>query len=151
MCNFIPNSYFLVFTIMTPEEQRNLLKEQYKKELREKKQFLEKVEQLKKQQPLLKAIEGLKVEDDSEEWMDKLNQETAFMEAKTELAMDAVQEQKKQLDSLEHKVALEKLAAEQLIIEMKRQMGLLPPEEIKEEKANTETSEDSNKQILGDF
>lgn len=136
---------------MTPEEQRNLLKEQYKKELREKKQFLEKVEQLKKQQPLLKAIEGLKVEDDSEEWMDKLNQETAFMEAKTELAMDAVQEQKKQLDSLEHKVALEKLAAEQLIIEMKRQMGLLPPEEIKEEKANPEISEDSNKQILGDF
>lgn len=136
---------------MTPEEQRNLLKEQYKKEFREKKQFLDKVEQLKKQQPLLKAIEGLKVEDDSEEWMDKLNQETAFMEAKTELAMDAVQEQKKQLDSLEHKVALEKLAAEQLIIEMKRQMGLLPPEEVKEEKANTATNEDSNKQILGDF
>lgn len=147
---------------MTPEEKRNLLKEQYKKELREQKSFLGKVEQLKKQQTLLNAIEGLKHEDDTADWLEKLNQETAFMEAKTELAMGVVEEQKKTLESIEKPINMEKLAAEQLIIEMKRQMGLLPPAEepkkedsVAEEKTETEKKDENNTdnshKILGDF
>ncbi len=146
---------------MTSEEYRNMLKEQYKKELREKKQFLDKVEQLKKQQTLLNAIENMKPEDDSEDWVNKLNEETAFMEAKTELALSLQEEQKKQLESVEHQVELEKLAAQQLILEMKKQMGLIedtPESKPESEVQKTEPEIKAESQtpppppsVLGDF
>ncbi|MBX7242233.1 MAG: hypothetical protein K1X92_10825 [Bacteroidia bacterium] len=142
---------------MTSEEYRNMLKEQYKKELREKKQFLDKVDQLKKQQTLMNAIENMKPEDDSEDWVNKLNEETAFMEAKTELALTLQEEQKKQLESMEHQVELEKLAAQQLILEMKKQMGLIEDKpEVKPETENTQPEIKNESQtppppVLGDF
>lgn len=142
---------------MTSEEYRNMLKEQYKKDLRERKQFVEKVQELKKQEPLLKAIEGLKVEDDSDDWIEKLNQQTAFMDAKTELAADAVAEQQKQQEQVHSEAELQKIAAQQLLLEMKRQMGLLPPEEpaniVAEIPANEENivEKTEEKPLFGDF
>lgn len=142
---------------MTSEEYRNMLKEQYKKDLRERKQFLDKVEQLKKQQTLLNAIEKMNPEDDTDDWMQKLNQETAFMEAKTELAMGAVEEQKKQIESMENQAEMEKLAAQQLIIEMKKQMGLIVETEKPQVEPTADTveikpeAETPKKNILGDF
>lgn len=142
---------------MTSEEYRNMLKEQYKKDLRERKQFVEKVQELKKQEPLLKAIEGLKVEDDSDDWIEKLNQQTAFMDAKTELAADAVAEQQKQQEQVHSEAELQKIAAQQLLLEMKRQMGLLPPEEpaniVEEIPVNEENiiEKAEEKPLFGDF
>ncbi len=144
---------------MNSEEYRNMLKEQYKKDLREKKQFLDKVNQLKKQQTLLNALENMNPEDDTEDWVNKLNHETAFMEAKTELALSLQEEQKKQLESMEHTVELEKLAAQQLIIEMKKQMGLVEekPETPAEEKTEPENKtieikgDTTPPPVLGDF
>ena len=104
----------------------------------------------------MNAIENMQPEDDSEDWVDKLNKETAFMEAKTELALGMQEEQKKQLESMEHQVELEKLAAQQLILEMKKQMGLIAetPEAqpeiempVAENKDNTQTPPP----VLGDF
>ena len=145
---------------MTSEEYRNMLKEQYKKDLRERKQFIEKVQELKKQEPLLKAIEGLKVEDDSDDWIEKLNQQTAFMDAKTELAADAIVNQQKQQEHQYSEEELKKIAAQQLLLEMKRQMGLLPPEEVtpvEENSVETPKTEEKpvengdEKPLFGDF
>lgn len=145
---------------MTSEEYRNMLKEQYKKDLRERKQFIEKVQELKKQEPLLKAIEGLKVEDDSDDWIEKLNHQTAFMDAKTELAADAIVNQQKQQEHQYSEEELKKIAAQQLLLEMKRQMGLLPPEEVapvEENSVETPKTEEKpaengdEKPLFGDF
>lgn len=142
---------------MTSEEYRNMLKEQYKKDLRERKQFIQKVQELKKQEPLLKAIEGLKVEDDSDEWIEKLNQQTAFMDAKTELAADAIAEQQQKQEQVHSEAELQKIAAQQLLLEMKRQMGLLPPEEpvnlVEKTPVNEENmiEQTEDKPLLGDF
>jgi len=73
---------------LSSEEQRRLMKEQYKQDLRMRKEFLDKVNELKKQEPVLKALESMQVEDDSDEWIAKLNQETALTEAKLEMALE---------------------------------------------------------------
>ena len=142
---------------MTSEEYRNMLKEQYKKDLRERKQFVEKVQELKKQEPLLKAIEALNVEDDSDDWIEKLNQQTAFMDAKTELAADSIAQHQQQVEHTHTEAELQKIAAQQLLIEMKRQMGLLPAEEVEEPVAEVPKMEEvreekeDDKPIFGDF
>lgn len=74
---------------LSSEEQRRLMKEQYKDDLRQRKEFLNKVNELKKQEPILKALENMQVEDDSDEWIAKLNQKSAMSEAKMEMAMDS--------------------------------------------------------------
>ena len=141
---------------MTSEEYRNMLKEQYKKDLRERKQFVEKVQELKKQEPLLKAIEGLKVEDDSDDWIEKLNQQTAFMDAKTELAADSIVQHQQQVEHTHSEAELQKIAAQQLLLEMKRQMGLLPAEEAEPVAEVPKTEEivaekEADRPLFGDF
>ena len=118
---------------LSGEEKRRLMKEEFKKDLLQRKEFLQKVEQLKKQQTLRKAVEGMTSEDDTDEWVNLLNQETAFKEAKTEMALNLVEEQRKKIESLEHQIEMEKLSARQLVEQMKRELGLLPPEEEKKE------------------
>jgi hypothetical protein len=74
---------------LTSEQQRERMKEEYKRELKARKEFLGKVDTLKKQQTLLNAMEGMQYEDDSDEWINKLNSETALNEAKAEIAMES--------------------------------------------------------------
>ena len=112
---------------LSGEEKRRRMKEEYKKELRARKEFLDKVNGLRRVQSINKALSDMNVEDDSQEWIDKLNQESAFTEAKVEMAMesarlaeeDAKSEQQKALDEAE----MQKLAAEEMVRKMKEEMA----------------------------
>ncbi|MFN0203573.1 MAG: hypothetical protein ACKVTZ_18750, partial [Bacteroidia bacterium] len=152
--------------IMDGEEYRRKLKEQIKQEekaeLLKRKAFLNKVNEIKKQQPLVNAFENIvnANNDDTQDWIDKLNQETALNEAKVEMSLESAEEQVKKLENVQSQIELEKLNAQKLVEDMKRSMGLLPPEE---EKAETPTVEEktpetdvltpppTNKKTLGDF
>lgn len=156
---------------MTGEEKRNQLKEQYKKELQARKEFKDKVERLRKMKNLNSAVTDLTgaLGDDSDDWIRKIDEETAFMEAKTEMAMDSEATLDKEITNLQQQVEMERMTAKDLVNEMKREMGLLPdePEEVPEEEeaetaleteespaGETETDEDQTdtpKKTLGDF
>ncbi len=155
---------------MTGEEKRKQLKEQYKKELQARKEFKEKVERLRKLKNLNSAVTDMTTAlgDDSDDWIRKIDEETAFMEAKTEMAMDSESTLDKEITNLQQQVEVEKMTAKDLVNEMKREMGLLPDEpEVPEEEAaeaaseteespadETKTEEDqtdSPKKTLGDF
>lgn len=110
---------------LSSEEQRERMKEEYKRELRARKEFLEKVKDLKRSQTLLNALEGMNVEDDSDEWIAKLNQETALREAKTEIALESaeaalpVEPVVPELSEAE----LKKIAAAEAVRKMKEEMA----------------------------
>jgi ribosomal protein L25 (general stress protein Ctc) len=70
------------------EEQRKKMKEEFKKDLLARKEFLEKVRRLRQTQRINDALNNMSVDDDTDEWINKLNEETAFMDAKTELATE---------------------------------------------------------------
>lgn len=112
---------------LSGEEKRRLMKEQFKKELRERKAFQEKVAQLRKQQNITKALEDMNYEDDSQDWIDKLNSETAFTEAKVEMALESAHiaaakaEAEKQLALDEEE--MKKIAAEEMVQQMKEQIA----------------------------
>ena len=140
---------------MTGEEKRRLLKEQYKKELQERRSFIEKAKALRKMQRINKAITDMEsaMHDDSDEWIDILNQETALSEAKMEMLMEeaSVSEERKKLDEIQMQAELAKKSAEDLVRQMKIELGLLEdtPEdkEGKEKKAaEKQSSPDSNTQ-----
>ncbi len=71
----------------------------------------------------------MKVEDDSDQWIEQLNQETAFNEAKTEMALEAAgavnpegeatTEQQLAMSEAE----MQKLAAEQMVARMKAELA----------------------------
>lgn len=111
---------------LSSEEQRRLMKEQYKDDLRQRKEFLNKVNELKKQEPILKALENMQVEDDSDEWIAKLNQKSAMSEAKMEMAMDSsgvvtpsLEEAAKPVISDEE---IKKIQAAEMVAKMKAEM-----------------------------
>jgi hypothetical protein len=110
---------------LSSEEQRERMKEEYKRELKARKEFLGKVDALKKQQTLLNAMEGMQYEDDSDEWINKLNQETAMREAKAEMALESTGEDipveiaPPELSDEE----LKKIAAAEAVRKMKEQMA----------------------------
>ena len=126
---------------MTGEEKRRLLKEQYKKELQERRAFIEKAKALRKMQRINKAITNMEsaMHDDSDEWIDILNQETALSEAKMEMMMEeaSLSQEKKKLDEIQMQAELAKRSAEDLVRQMKIELGLLeetPKEEEGKEK-----------------
>ena len=144
---------------MTGEEKRKILKEQYKKELQLRKEYLEKVERLRKLKNVTGALTSMEgaLNDDSEDWIGKIDQETAIMEAKTEMALDSQAAVEQQIQQLEQEGQMEKITAKDLVEQMKREMGLLPeveegPEapEAKEGEENT-PKEDSPRKTMGDF
>lgn len=116
---------------LSGEEKRRRMKEQFKKTLREKKEFQEKVNKLRRLQNINTALDGMKMEDDSQDWIDRLDQETAFNEAKTEMALEnAEQAAKDRADEAEIKAAvamseaeMQKLAAEEMVRKMKEEMA----------------------------
>lgn len=110
---------------LSSEEQRERMKEEYKRELKARKEFLGKVNTLKQQQTLLNAMEGMQYEDDSDEWINKLNQETAMREAKVEMAMDTIGEDIP-VEIVPPQVSeeeLKKIAAAEAVRKMKEQMA----------------------------
>ncbi len=119
---------------MTNEEKRQQLKEQYKQDLKLRKEFLEKARNLQKQNKINQALgnmlEGFK--DDSDDWIQKLNEDSALSEAKFEMALDAAAEREKQIEQMAKEAEMEKINALNMVEQMKREMGLLPDEPTEE-------------------
>ncbi|MCB0839783.1 MAG: hypothetical protein KDE26_17430 [Bacteroidetes bacterium] len=142
---------------MTGEEKRKKLKEEmkaaYKRDLQKRKEFQEKMKTLRHTQKMNNAIgeiiSGL-TSDDSDEWIDKLNRDTVLSEAKTEMALDDVLEEGKELDKLKKQAEAEKFSASRLVEEMKKEMGLIDEELFPEEK-NEKKDDEGPKRTLGDF
>lgn len=98
------------------------MKEQFKQDLRQRQEFLKKVQNLRSQQNILKAIEGMKMEDDTDEWIRKLDEETAFREAKMEMALENAPKEA-ETHAPDPGPEMEKLIAEEMVRKMKEQMA----------------------------
>ncbi len=114
---------------LTGEEKRQKMKEQFKKELRERKEFLNKVKGLRRTQSINKALEGMRMEDDTDQWIEKLNQDTAFIEAKTEIALNTTipssvtaNDPTLGQDLTISEEEMQKIAAEQMVERMKAEL-----------------------------
>ena len=148
---------------MTGEEKRRQLKEQYKRDLLARKEFLDKAKQLRKSQKMNQAIteitSSLNMED-TDAWIEHLNRESAITEAKMELSLDLAQESGEDvLKAQAMEAEQQKLSAEMLVLQMKKEMGLIKEEPTPEPKAADapEASESEEapkappKRKLGDF
>lgn len=154
---------------MTGEEKRKLLKEQlkaqYKKDLQLRKEFLNKAKHLKQSQKLNDTISDLVggLEDDTDDWVAALNEGSAVTEAKLDIMLDEASETSRELDKLAKEAEMQKFAAQDLVRQMKQQMGLETDEPetsqpeapaAKDESAKSEqpTEKPAKKQKkLGDF
>ncbi|MEM6272407.1 MAG: hypothetical protein AAF998_23550 [Bacteroidota bacterium] len=116
------------------EEQRRKMKEEFKKELRARKEFAEKVQRLRQTKRIADALNDMSVDDDTDEWINKLNEETAFMDAKTELAMDSARVVNVPIEGSDgipqpapdlaaSEEELRKIAAEEMVRKMKEEMA----------------------------
>lgn len=117
------------------EEMIKRLKEEELKELKKRKEILERVKQQKKLQSLNKSMAELENllenNDDTQEWIDKLNQETLENEVKTEMFLE------------NHKTAL---SEEELMQEnAKKLLQMMKNNQV----SNTETT-NKNSLTLGD-
>jgi hypothetical protein len=115
---------------LSGEEQRAKMKEAYKRDLQLRKQFLDDVKEHKRQKTLTDAvveITSANEKDDTDVWVEKLNQESAISEAKMEMALDssgissssAVDEQSRLAMS---DAEIRKLKAQELVAQMKAEM-----------------------------
>lgn len=130
---------------MTGEEKRKKMKEEmkaaYKRDLQKRKEFLESAKRMKHSKKMNDAITNLTagLEDDSDDWIEKLNRESALSEAKLDMSLDAAANTAKELDKLAKQAEAEKFSAAELLKQMKREMGLLDEdEETTEETTNAE-------------
>ena len=148
---------------MTDEERRKLekerMKEEFKQDLKLRQEFLNKVKESRNTQMLNDAVSNIVSAfggDDSDEWIGKLNQETALNEAKVDMALENAATVHQELDRLAKQAEMEKLAAQQLVEQMKRQMGLIPEEKTETpapetEKPMGEKPQEPPQKRLGDF
>jgi phage shock protein A len=140
---------------LSSEEQRQLMKEQYKQDLRMRKEFLNKVNELKKQQPLVNALDEISKagEDDTDEWIAKLNQKSAMTEAKMEMALDStdipvdIEAPKPELSDAE----IRKIQAAEMVAKMKAEMqgGSANPPAAEDAPPATEDSRPARKMLDG--
>ena len=133
---------------LSGEEKRRLLKEQYKKELMARKEFLRKTKSLRQMQNINRALEEMNPEDDTDEWINRLNEESAFTEAKMEMAADAAKE-RAEMEQTEEE--MQEIIARNLVEQMKREMmeegGIQSTEsgETLDENEETQDSEGSRR------
>lgn len=106
---------------LSGEEQRAKMKEQFKKDLQQRQEFLKKVQGLRSQQNILKALEGMNVEDDTDEWIRKLDEQTAFREAKMEIALSGLPVDP--APEKDHTADMEKIVAQEMVRKMKEEMS----------------------------
>lgn len=135
---------------LSGEEKRKKMKEQFKKELLQDLEFKRKVQQMKKMSEIQKALESMNYEDDTDEWINKLNEKAAISDAKLEIAFDDI-EQKAKDNKLEDE--LNKIIAEEIVNKTKSEMSskkTLGDFGIDEEKQNGKP-EDKNNKTLGDL
>lgn len=89
---------------MSGEEKRRLMKEQFKKELQQKREFMNKAKGLRRMQNINKALDDMQVQDDSEEWIRKLNEDSFTKEASLDMALETASEKGK-MDDLDAELA----------------------------------------------
>jgi hypothetical protein len=117
---------------LSGEEQRAKMKEEYKKDLQKRKQFLEDVKEHKRQKTLTDAVISItsaNENDDTDVWVEKLNQESAITEAKMEMALDSsgmsssspVADEKERLALSDAEIR--KIKAAELVAQMKAEMS----------------------------
>lgn len=70
---------------------RQKMKEEFKQDLRKRKEFLDSVKEFKRTKKLSDAVVEIQnaTEDDTDVWIEKVNQESALSEAKMEMALDS--------------------------------------------------------------
>lgn len=73
---------------LTPEEKRQKMKEEFKKDLMARKEFLQKLQALKQQKKLTDALESMTPEDDTDDWIRKLNEESGVSDAKIDMILE---------------------------------------------------------------
>jgi hypothetical protein len=116
---------------MAGEEERKKrkeqIKEEYKRELQKRKEILEQAKRLRHSRNINQAIEGITgaLNDDTDEWIYKLDQESSLTEAKIDLAMESAASSVDELEKERKQAEADKFSAEQLLKEMKQDMGLL--------------------------
>ncbi|MEO0900219.1 MAG: hypothetical protein AAFY71_27655 [Bacteroidota bacterium] len=149
---------------MTPEEKRQLekqkLKEAYKAELKKRKEFLDNAQRLRTSRKLNDAISQItnSLNDDTDDWIEKLNMEAAVGEAKIDMFLDEATKTTEEIKKMADEAKMAKFKAEDLVIQMKKEMGLLKPENEEEKKLdealeeeNSDEEGDSPKKSLGDI
>lgn len=138
---------------MTGEEKRKKMKEEmkaaYKRDLQKRKEFLEQAQRLRHSKKMNDAITDLTsglLNDDTDDWINKLNQEAALSEAKLDIHLDEASSTSQKLEKLAKEAEAEKFSAEQLLKDMKREMGLLTEEDEKKEEAEETAAEEKSEE-----
>lgn len=135
---------------MTPEEKNRLerekLKEAYKAELKKRKEFLNNTKQLQTSRKLNDAISKITdaLNDDTDVWIDKLNQESAVGEAKMDMFMDSASNATQEIEKLANEAELAKSSAQNLVDQMKKEMGMFDID-MEEDKKKLEEILDEDK------
>lgn len=119
---------------LSGEEQRAKMKEAYKKDLQQRKQFLDDVKEHKRQKTLTDAvieITSANENDDTDVWIEQLNQKSALSEAKMEMAMDSASVSSSPIADERERLAMSdaeirKLKAAELVAQMKAEMTGAP-------------------------
>lgn len=127
----------------TGEEMRQKMKEEFKQDLRKRKEFLESVKEYKRTKTLSDAVVEINnaSEDDTDVWIEKVNEKSALSEAKMEMAMDSSSidtPNPKQEVSPATEAEMRKIQAQELVRQMKAEMEaanapVTPPVEPKVE------------------
>lgn len=132
---------------MTGEEKRRQLKEQYKAELAKRKEILDQAKKLRKMQRINHALNEMKaaLNDDSDEWIEQLNRESALTEAKLDVMMDSTQQVEKKIETLAMEAERERLSAENLVKQMKRELGMADESEDETKAGTEEETENAQK------
>ena len=115
---------------LSGEEQRAKMKEAYKKDLQQRKQFLDDVKEHKRQKTLTDAvieITSANEKDDTDVWIEQLNQKSAMSEAKMEMALDSTNVSSSPIADERERLAMSdaeirKLKAAELVAQMKAEM-----------------------------
>ncbi|MFM2375931.1 MAG: hypothetical protein RLZZ165_1028 [Bacteroidota bacterium] len=111
----------------TGEEMRRKMKEEFKQDLRKRKEFLDSVQEFKRTKKLSDAVVEIQSagEDDTDVWVEKLNRDSAMTEAKMEMAMDSsnvsTPDPKKEVAPATE-AEMRKIQAAELVRQMKMQM-----------------------------
>ncbi|MCI4666898.1 MAG: hypothetical protein MRZ79_01965 [Bacteroidia bacterium] len=138
---------------MTPEEKNRLerekLKEAYKAELKKRKEFLNSAKQLQTSRKLNDAISKITdaLNDDTDEWVEKLNRESAVGEAKMDMFLEQASQTTNEMEKLANEAELAKNSAQDLVSQMKKEMGILDIDIEEDEKKLEEIlKEDTDKE-----
>jgi phage shock protein A len=115
---------------LSGEEQRAKMKEAYKRDLQQRKQFLDDVKEHKRQKTLTDAVVAItsaNEQDDTDVWVEKLNEKSAISEAKMEMAMDSISVSGSPVVEEQARLAMSdaeirKIKAQELVAQMKAEM-----------------------------